>query len=162
MARDEDLDDDALEREHANPYAAGNAVRHAPKLSDEPRAISLREVREVYELPSERRREEQMADEAPAPPPARQPLPSRRPQLEPLPSTGLRAAMNQLRGPGRVPTFRGAAEPTPTSDAAAWDRYAAAALAVVVPVAEDIAHAVVLAAECADLLLEERKRRFMS
>lgn len=146
MARDDDPDDDALDREQTHPMMAGGP-KHAPKLGTEPRAVSLAEVREEYELPSEKLRQD-------APQPMLIPIPNGAPRKSPLSlrptQTGPTGGM---RTPFRTPTARG-------SDVDAWDRYVIAALPLVVGLVENTDQAAELAGQFADRLLVERQRRF--
>lgn len=148
--RDDDLDDDALEREQLNPMMAGGP-KHAPKLGTESRAINMREAREEAELPSDRRREgaaQLMAEFPPSPP---------------VPGTTSTSQVAHLRPPKKTnvtPLRSGRASPSRDDERAAWDRFLVASLPITAEAADDLEHNVELAALLADLILEKRKERF--
>lgn len=151
MSNDE-MSDDALDAEHSNPAMV---KKHAPKLAaaDDPatleRVISLRDMRAEQEMPSEARARERAEERGePVAPQTKPPLAARAPiQLRPI-------AKATGQTPFRSPALRD------FGDADAWDKYVVGALPLVVGLVEDHAQAADLAAQFADAMLAERRRRF--
>lgn len=160
----DDPTDDELEREAARdvPLPHGGTGRHAPRLGDASRAINPRALI-MAEAEGQARMPRPLMPYEVDPDPYRQ-GPPRQDRAEPAAYEGHANFLRALQG-GRGRSI--AAEPPPTAparqpaDAAAWDAYAAAALAAFIHHApglpiQDLA---ATAASCADALLDERRRR---
>ena len=152
---DHDPTDDELESEHSHPMMA-NRARHAPKLGEEPRAISLADVRAEMELPSETRREALLEETYSPVAPRKSPMPPRPPpqaKRSPLASLAAVVPLHPTGAPS-MHDYRDSDSRLVESDA--WSQFAAAALPLCAG-AEDPEGA---AALVADRLLEERRKRF--
>lgn len=137
----DDPTDDELERD-LNRDLPLRARQHGPKLGTESRAINPRELL-AAEAAGQGGELEDYRQSAPEPPRA----PRRPPPRQDEPA--LRGNVRPLRRP---PTLSAGAEAAPSYDALVWERFVIAAL----PLADSVA----AAAELADILLEERRRRF--
>lgn len=148
----DDPSDDELDRDVERTM--GRSPLFAPKLDSAPRTqenggIDLRAMREAGELmPSDVLRERARAEQ---PPPARSDAQALSP-LRLLAGAGARSASVPS---GLAPSPLAKAAPV-VSDVTAWDRYAAAALALTAHLEDPEAAAAVVA----DRLLAERRRRF--
>lgn len=145
----DDPSDDALE---GNPSAGIAGKGHRPRLSEESRGVNVRDMRHILDAERESRDDRNEAPRHAEPPP---PMPrsilsgsvlgGRRTGPMPVPSQG--------GGPYRSPI------PTRSSDeATAWDRYIIGALPLVIGLGLEDPEGI--AAQLADKLLEERRRRF--
>lgn len=143
----DDPTDDELEREAMRdvPVAMGGGGRHAPRLSDEPRAINLRDraTQDALQLIREERgRERDRLDNAMQPPPMMAPpAPRLAPAVTAAPKLGARTAP-----PSGM-----------SSEAEVWDGYILAALVAGAHLGQDDAGSAV---GLADYLLEQRRQRF--
>lgn len=178
-ADDDNPSDDELDREAAQAPSIG-AVRHRPKLSEESRALSLRDLREEYGI--ERAQPEPPPPAAPEPRAPVVPIPferlntvalhrreadSRLRQVRDATGADAHAAATPIRnrlgvpngGPYRDAPLARVADRS-SFEAELWDKAFDAALPLVVGIAETLGQAADLAAQFADLKLEERRRRF--
>ncbi len=147
----DDPTDDELEREAIRDIPAHiGSARHAPKLSAESRAINPRAFLA----------EERAAHNPPQASPSTfyegrsEPMQRRPALVPPRPTPSIAAGLGQL-------PYRSPAPPVPpppaVPDVLAWDQYVRAALPLVVGLVDNPEE---IAAQLADRLLEERRRRF--
>jgi hypothetical protein len=160
----DDPTDDELEREAARdiPSALGGTRHHAPKLEAVSRAIDLREMRPLLE--AEREASDSRMGSARGGPeyvPPGYPGPGRRHASLPVAKPEMDRIVHSQRSASPLGSALRPQAPAATrvlidEEAAAWDRYVAAALPIVAN--QQLPEAAACAV--ADVLLEERRRRF--